>query len=221
MLTQLKTSSLDKRATLKEIEDQLFFFFQNLRLEKDLQAEVDEYCIQVQGNENAEYLTFKLEMPKKLKNFNQNLALFLAMMPQYLSGTEFKHIDEENELVNSPKAQLHAIVAFQKEKFVTFVDVEGNWVLFKDEEITKLNFYENVIEAMLVHSLFPTLLIYKVGPCLLQKRNTAVSQMLDEYLEMVEEKKFNKDMVFPHKVRHLSIISTYFILWFNSPPNIF
>lgn len=204
LLDKLKEEKLDSKTKLGEIEDQLFYFFQNTRFKKPLQSEVDEFCVQVQGSDNAQFLTFRLEMPKKsFKNLPQSLALFLAMMPQYLSGEEFKYIDvDSNDFVNSPRGQIHAILAFNKDKFATFVDVEGDWMWFQDETVKKVNFYENVIETMLVNSLFPNVLIYKVCPSPLQKKNTEVSSMLYEFMEMHEGKKLGKNMQFSSKVSH-------------------
>jgi hypothetical protein len=93
--------------------------------------------VQIQGKENAKFLTFKLDLGKKPpKNYNSSLALFLAMLPQHLSGNEFQHLDSEsNSFLPSPTAELHTIVAYYKDKFVSLVKIEGNWVYFCDEEI--------------------------------------------------------------------------------------
>ena len=195
ILKELKKNALTKREKLSDLEGNLFKFYQNQRWGKPIINEVSEFCLQLQGADNSTYLTFKVETNRKdVKNYNRNLAFFLAMMPQFLNGEEFKHIDiGEEEMVSSPTGQLCAIVANHKDRFATIVDIETNWTYFSDKCVRNLNFYENVIENLLKEGLCPFILIYKVGPVPVQRHNKQVMEIIDDYLLLTESKKHKEE----------------------------
>ena len=140
ILNKIKDSGLNNKESLPIIENQLFNYFQNHKLGKDLTAEPDEYWVQLNGKENAQFLTFKIEFSKKIpKNYFTSLAQFLALMPEYLHGNEFQYVEPaENITWKSPTAEITTLVANYKEHFATFVKIEDNWVYFSDENIKKI-----------------------------------------------------------------------------------
>jgi len=197
LMNKLKDKGLHKKEKLEVIEDQLFRFDQNLRMGKDIRSEQDEYSIQIDNTENSNFLTFKLELGKKVnsKDYNKNLVLFLSMMPEYLKGGEFKYKDvNHEELCNSPTGKICGIIAYHKNKFSSFVDVEGSWTHFADERVKNLSFYENVIKCMLEDDLFPFLLIYRVGSYPNVIPNMHVTDLISQYMHYFENKK-GKDIM--------------------------
>ena len=148
--------------------------------------------MQIQATDAPKFLTFKIEMGKKAnsKRYNSRLATFLAMMPIYLTGEEFKYKDDEGEeMCKSPVGKISAIIAHNGERFATFVDVEDSWIYFSDDGSQVSNFYENVIKHLLEEDLFPFILIYKVCPCPLQRPNKEAREIIYHYMNFFEGKK--------------------------------
>lgn len=195
LLKKIKEKQWTNSESLPHIEDKLFQFFQNNKLEKGIDGELDEYAIQIPPGSITNNITFKLDMSGKLNklNYPTKLALFLGLMPQYLNGKEFRYVDiAKEETVDSPRAQLCAIIAKNKSDYASYVDVDGCWTCFHDTHLKQLHFYENVIENLLREERFPFILIYKVGTYAVQRVNQQVTQMVHDYLQMVETKR-NKE----------------------------
>mmetsp|Transcript_17222 Transcript_17222/g.19926 ORF Transcript_17222/g.19926 Transcript_17222/m.19926 type:complete len:295 (+) Transcript_17222:575-1459(+) len=191
LLEQIKKKSMVNQESLQVIEGRLFSYFQNLKCKKDILDEFNERAVHIQGHDNSAYLTFKLNYSKHVKlNDHTKLALFLSMMPQFLTGDEFSFFEPENDkMVKSPRAQLCGIVTHKEEQYFTYVDIEGCWTCFSDEYLRQLNFYENVIEKILTDVQTPFILIYKVCPSPIQRPNVQVREMLNEYLGLVLTKR--------------------------------
>ena len=111
------------------------------------------------------------------------------MMPQHLSGEEFRYIDHADNLtLNSPTAKITTLVAHFKDLFVSFVKVEGNWIYFSNETIKKIGNFKEVISILLEESLFPFILIYQVGS-LEEEKEEDVLDILQDYYEHASLKK--------------------------------
>ena len=190
----------NNQESLSKIEGKLFAFYQNLKFKRDITTKSKENAIVIPEAENAEYLTFQLNYSKNIKlNEHVKLALFIWMMPQFLDGKEFDHIDPESEeLIKSPRGQLSCILTKCDNKYYTYVDVEGCWTCFSDNYVHQLSFYENVIEQILKDMHVPLTLIYKVWPWLIQRPNPQVRQMLSEYMSVVISKKAKRSMKSAH-----------------------
>mmetsp|Transcript_41364 Transcript_41364/g.47683 ORF Transcript_41364/g.47683 Transcript_41364/m.47683 type:complete len:139 (-) Transcript_41364:181-597(-) len=122
------------------------------------------------------------------------IALFAAMMPQYLTGDEFSYLEHEgkDELTKSPVGQLCAIISQKESKCTTYVDIEGCWTSFADENTSQLNFYENVVEYILTEVSVPFLLVYKVCSCPIQRKVVRL-EMIHEYIVHTIGLKYKKD----------------------------
>ena len=197
LIEQLNKKDLKNQESLSKIEGNLFSFYQHLKWKRDiLTKDPAENAIVIPGHENSSYLTFKLNYTKNIKlNEHVKLALFIWMMPQFLNGSEFAYAEPEvEELVKSPRGQIWSIVTKWDSRYYTYVDVEGCWTWFSDNNVHQLNFYENVIESILKDVQIPMILIYKVCPWPIQRPNAQVKQMLNEYLGVVISKKFKKNI---------------------------
>jgi hypothetical protein len=119
------------------------------------------------------------------------------MIPRYLTGEEFQYVDiVEDKILNSPTGEIHALVAHYKDHFVTLVNVEGTWTSFEDEKITQIGCYEDVILKMLEESLFPFIMIYKVGDIPEEiEENPKVNEIIYEYFDTKPSTKGKKNIL--------------------------
>mmetsp|Transcript_11777 Transcript_11777/g.10417 ORF Transcript_11777/g.10417 Transcript_11777/m.10417 type:complete len:315 (+) Transcript_11777:398-1342(+) len=192
ILNKIKDKNLHNKESLPQLENQLFNFFQNHRLGKNLTTDPNEFCVQLNGKENAQFLTFKIEFSKKApKNYFTSLAQFLTLMPQYLHGNEFKYVDPAEEIImESPTAEIITLIANYKEHFVSFINIDDTWVYFSDENIKDIGKYEDVIQTCLNESLFPFILIYKTDLSReVREESKNTCDLLQEYFEIAAVKK--------------------------------
>ena len=119
VMEQLKKKDLTNYESLSITKGNLFKFYHNLKWGKDiLDTESIDKAILIQDFENAYYLTFKLNYPKKIKiNYSIQLALFFSMMPQFLSGDEFWFQEPEKEITKSPRGKIWAIITQFKDRY--------------------------------------------------------------------------------------------------------
>ena len=134
--------------------NKLFYFYQNLRLGNKLAVETNERSLHIMSEEFDNFLTFKLDLGYKSfrdDKGDKNLGLLMSLIPQCLSGEEFQSDDGES-ISKSPRGEIAGMVSYNygSKSYTTYVNVEGVWTMFHDKHVKQLNFFENVVEHILL-----------------------------------------------------------------------
>jgi len=192
IITEMKKEGIYNVDKLDIIENRLFYFFQNQKLENKLTKITNDRYLNIMNEEFDNFITFKLALGEKAfrdEKGSINLGYLLSLIPQYLSGDEFKSETKE-EIHKSPRGQINAIVTYNydSKSYTTYIEVDCVWVMFHDRHVKQLHFLENVFENMLLKRNIPIILIYAKCPCLIQRNNQQISDMIKDYLQLCTSK---------------------------------
>lgn len=197
ILNEMKKEGLTDLNMLSEIENKLFYFYQNLRSGKSLTTDPSENTLHMLNEEFDHFLTFKFNLGTKAfsqDKLESNLGYFLKLIPQYLSGNEFAD-PSDVDFAKSPRGQINAIIAynFNSKSYITYVDVDCIWTVFYNKQVKQLHFFENVVEHLLKKCNVPIILLYSKCACPIQRNNEQISEMLKDYITFIKSNKPKED----------------------------